>query len=103
MYQDNTDRMMTRNKVIITNMNRGEVKECVKPWLAVFFRDLMEKEKLMKIKRKQAGAEQCKALVVAEVMWCWLQRLCGAGCGGYVVLVAEAFWCWLRRLCVGLT
>ena len=40
---------------------------------------------------------------VAEAMCYWLQRLCGAGCGGYVVLVAEAMWCRLRRLCVGLT
>ena len=48
--------------------------------------------------------------LVAEAMWCWLRRLCGTGCGGYVVLVAEAMWdgCegyvdWLRRLCVELT
>ena len=34
-------------------------------------------------------------VLVAEAMWCWLQRLCGAGCGGYVVLLAEAMWCWL--------
>ena len=36
---------------------------------------------------------------VAEAICYWLQRLCGAGCRGYVVLVAEAMWCWLRRLC----
>ena len=42
-------------------------------------------------------------LLVAEAMCCLLRRLCGAGCGGYVVLVAKAMWCWLRRLCVGLT
>ena len=48
--------------------------------------------------------------LVAEAMWYWLQRLCGAGCGGYVGwlqrlcgMVAEAMWCSLRRLCVGLT
>ena len=40
---------------------------------------------------------------VPEAMWCWLRRLYGAGCGGYVMLVAEAMCCWLRRLCVGLT
>jgi hypothetical protein len=41
-------------------------------------------------------------VLVPESMWCLLLRLCGAGCGGYVVLVVEAMWCLLLRLCVGL-
>jgi hypothetical protein len=41
-----------------------------------------------------------------EINFHRLRRLCGTGCGGYVVLVAEAMWAgcggyvgWLRRLC----
>jgi hypothetical protein len=37
--------------------------------------------------------------LVAEAMWYWLWRLCGARCGGFVVLVSEAMCCLLRRLC----
>ena len=37
-------------------------------------------------------------MVVAEAMWWWLRRLCGGGCGGYVVAVVEAMWWVLEEL-----
>ena len=37
-------------------------------------------------------------VLVAEAMWWRLRRLCGGGCGGYVVAVAEAMWWVLEEL-----